>query len=112
MIAPVDTPVNTDMPTPEQTAEGNIRLEKASAKRIAKTENRVNPECEKFLQNVSESDCEESTLRAELLETLTEKDRTDCVAEVLEEHLAYAAPYEEKYGTFCFCKVCSESKSG
>lgn len=73
MIAPVDTPVNTDMPTPEQTAEGNIRLEKASAKRIAKTENRVNPECEKFLQNVSESDCEESTLRAELLETLTEK---------------------------------------
>lgn len=28
MIAPVDTPVNTDMPTPEQTAEGNIRLEK------------------------------------------------------------------------------------
>ena len=73
MIAPVDTPVNTDMSTPEQTAEGNIRLEKASAKRIAKTENRVNPECEKFLQNVSESDCEESTLRAELLETLTEK---------------------------------------
>ncbi|WP_274422668.1 transglutaminase domain-containing protein [Blautia sp. XA-2221] len=95
MIAPVDTPVNTDMPTPEQTAEGNIRLEKASAKRIAKTENWTNPECEKFLQNVSESDCEESTLRAELLEALTEKDRTDCVAEVLEEHLTWAAPYEE-----------------
>ena len=95
MIAPVDTPVNTDMPTPEQTAEGNIRLEKASAKRIAKTENWTNPECEKFLQNVFESDCEESTLRAELLEALTEKDRTDCVAEVLEEHLTWAAPYEE-----------------
>lgn len=95
MIAPVDTPVNTDMPTPEQTAEGNIRLEKASAKRIAKTENWTNSECEKFLQNVSESDCEESTLRAELLEALTEKDRTDCVAEVLEEHLTWAAPYEE-----------------
>ena len=104
MIAPVDTPINTDMPTPEQTAEGNIRLEKASAKRIAKTENRVNPECEKFLQNVSESDCEESTLRAELLETLTEKDRTDCVAEVLEEHLAYAAPYEENMEHSVFVK--------
>lgn len=49
MIAPVDS-ANTDMPTAEQT-EGNIRLEKAAARRTAKTEAWVNPECEKFLQD-------------------------------------------------------------
>lgn len=35
------------------------------------------------------------TLRQELLETLTEKDRTDLRADILEEHLQYALPYEE-----------------
>lgn len=100
MISPVDTPVNTDMPSPEQTAEGNLRLEKAAARRIAKTEGWVNPECEKFLQGgftgESAEDEEEGLLREELLNVLTEKDRTDCRAEVLEEHLAFAMPYEEE----------------
>lgn len=100
MIAPVDTPVNTDMPTAEQTEEGNIRLEKASARRTAKTEAWVNPECEKFLQGCfteeNTEDEEEGILREELLNVLTEKDRTDCRAEVLEEHLRFAMPYEEE----------------
>lgn len=100
MIAPVDTPVNTDMPTAEQTAEGNIRLEKAAARRTAKTEAWVNPECEKFLQGCfteeNTEDEEEGILREELLNVLTEKDRTDCRAEVLEEHLRFAMPYEEE----------------
>lgn len=100
MIAPVDTPVNTDMPTAEQTAEGNIRLEKAAARRTAKTEAWVNPECEKFLQGCfteeNTEDEEEGLLRDELLNVLTEKDRTDCRAEVLEEHLRFAMPYEEE----------------
>lgn len=100
MIAPVDTPVNTDMPTAEQTAEGNIRLEKAAARRTAKTEAWVNPECEKFLQGCfteeNTEDEEEGLLREELLNVLTEKDRTDCRAEVLEEHLRFAMPYEEE----------------
>lgn len=100
MIAPVDTPVNTDMPTAEQTAEGNIRLEKAAARRTAKTEAWVNPECEKFLQGCfteeNTEDEEEGLLREELLNVLTEKDRTDCRAEVLEEHLCFAMPYEEE----------------
>lgn len=96
MIAPVDAPVNTDMPTPEQTEEGNARLERASAKRIAKTESWANPECEKFLRAGADCDSQEQdTLRAELMDVLTEKDRTDCVAEVLEEHLNYAVPYED-----------------
>lgn len=100
MIAPVDTPVNTDMPTAEQTEEGNIRLEKAAARRTAKTEAWVNPECEKFLQGCfteeNTEDEEEGLLREELLNVLTEKDRTDCRAEVLEEHLRFAMPYEEE----------------
>ena len=100
MIAPVDTPVNTDMPTEEQTEEGNRRLEKASARRIAKTENWENPECEKFLQGGFQEECaedeEEGLLREELLGVLTEKDRTDLKAEVLEEHLTFAMPYEEE----------------
>ena len=100
MIAPVDTPVNTDMPTAEQTAEGNIRLEKAAARRTAKTEAWVNPECEKFLQGCfteeNTEDEEDGLLREELLNVLTEKDRTDCRAEVLEEHLRFAMPYEEE----------------
>lgn len=108
MIAPVDTPVNTDMPSPKQTAEGNLRLEKAAARRMAKTENWVNPECERFLQGSftgeNTEDEEESLLREELLNVLTEKDRTDCRAEVLEEHLRYAMPYEEELEHSVFVK--------
>ena len=108
MIAPVDTPVNTDMPTPEQTVIGNRRLDEANAKRIAKTEGWVNPECEKFLQGAAAADGEDGDvlgdLRAELLEVLTEKDRTDLKAEVLEEHLNFALPYEDTLEHSLFVK--------
>lgn len=91
MIAPVDTPVNTDMPTEEQTKVGNIRLEEAAAKRREKTENWENPQRVEFL---SKEDHKE--LRKKLLDVLTEKDQTDLLCDVLEEHISYALPY---YGT-------------
>ena len=34
-------------------------------------------------------------MRKKLLEVLTEKDRTDCISQVLEEHLKSALPYEK-----------------
>ena len=34
-------------------------------------------------------------MRKKLLEVLTEKDRTDCISQVLEEHLKFALPYEK-----------------
>lgn len=99
MTAPVDTPVNPSVITPEEKALRDVRLKKASAKRTAKTENWENPECEKFLSGISGEDVPDGdtagTLRQELLETLTEKDRTDLRADILEEHLQYALPYEE-----------------
>ena len=49
MIAPIDTPVNTDTPTEEQTRIGDRRLDEAAAKRLKKTENWENPEKAIFL---------------------------------------------------------------
>lgn len=95
MIAPHDAPVNTDMPTPEQKARGNQRFAKANAMREEKTRNWVNPECEAFL-NKEVTDMEDATgfpFREAMLEVISEKDRTDCVSDVLEEHLDYAMPY-------------------
>lgn len=99
MIAPVDTPVHTKALTPQEKALREKRLEKAAAKRIAKTENWKNPECEKFLNGSLDQDVQDGDtsiwLREEMLDVLTEKDRSDLRAEVLEEHLLYALPYEE-----------------
>ncbi len=99
MTAPVDTPVNPSAITPEEKAERDFRLGIATAKRVAKTENWKNPECEKFLSGISGEDVPdgdtEQTLRQEMLDVLTEKDLTDLKAEILEEHLKYALPYEE-----------------
>lgn len=36
-------------------------------------------------------------MRKKLLEVLTEKDRTDCISQVLEEHLKFALPYEKTW---------------
>ena len=49
VIAPVDTPVNPDMPTPEQKAEGTRRLNEANKIRKEKKENWANPELTAFL---------------------------------------------------------------
>ncbi len=36
-----------------------------------------------------------ASYREDLLRVLTEKDRTDCISDVLEEHLKLAFPYEK-----------------
>ena len=95
MIAPHDAPVNTDMPTAEQKKVGNKRLAEANAYRERKLQNWSNPECALFL-NKKVQGIEEAvaySFREKLLDVLSEKDRIDCTAEVLEEHLEYANPY-------------------
>lgn len=89
MIAPHDAPVNTDMPTAEQKKVGNKRLAEANAYRERKLQNWSNPECALFL-NKKVQGIEEAaaySFREKLLDVLSEKDRIDCTAEVLEEHL-------------------------
>ncbi len=54
VIAPVDTPVNPDMPTPEQKAIGTRRLNEANQLRREKKENWVNPELTAFLAGEDE----------------------------------------------------------
>ena len=95
MIAPHDAPVNTDMPTAEQKKVGNKRLAEANAYRERKLQNWSNPECALFL-NKKVQGIEEAvaySFREKLLDVLSEKDRIDCTAEVLEEHLEQANPY-------------------
>lgn len=89
MIAPHDAPVNKDIPTPEQKERGSRRLAEANAHREQKVRNWSNPECRKFLEHEPQT----ASMRKELLEVLTEKDRTDCTASILEEHLEYADAY-------------------
>ena len=92
MIAPVDRPVNKDMPAKEQTEKGNRRLKEAADKLWYKRENWENTERTNFLQR------EKDTVkwRKALVEVLSEKDQTDCRAEVLEEHLEYGLKLAEK----------------
>ena len=92
VIAPVDTPVNPDMPTPQQKAEGTRRLNAANKLRKEKKENWVNPELTAFLGKE-----EEKELRQAMMDVLSEKDHTDCVCSVLEEHLEYGKIYAEQY---------------
>ena len=92
VIAPVDTPVNPDMPTPEQKAIGTRRLNEANQLRREKKENWVNPELTAFLAGEDEKE-----LRQAMADVLSEKDHTDCVCSVLEEHLAYGKIYAQQY---------------
>ena len=92
VIAPVDTPVNPDMPTPEQKAIGPRRLNEANQLRREKKENWVNPELTAFLAGEDEKE-----LRQAMADVLSEKDHTDCVCSVLEEHLAYGKIYAQQY---------------
>ena len=92
VIAPVDTPVNPDMPTPEQKAIGTRRLNEANQLRREKKENWVNPELTAFLAGEDEKE-----LRQAMADVLSEKDHTDCVCSVLEEHLAYGKIYAQHY---------------
>ena len=94
VIAPVDTPVNPDMPTPEQKAEGTRRLNEANKIRKEKKENWVNPEMTAFLAGEDEKE-----LRQAMVDVLSEKDHTDCVCNVLEEHLEYGKQYAKEFKT-------------
>ena len=95
IFAPHDAPVNTDMPTLEQKAKGNKRLAAANAHREQKVRNWSNPECERFLEKKVNriEEAIAASYREDLLRVLTEKDRTDCISDVLEEHLELAIPY-------------------
>ena len=95
MFAPHDAPVNTDMPDSEQKERGNKRLAAANAHREQKVRNWRNPECERFLQKEVNriEKAVAASYREDLLNVLTEKDRTDCLSDVLEEHLDLAIPY-------------------
>lgn len=97
MIAPLDAPVNTNAPTSEQKVIGDKRIAEAIAKREAKTRTWVNPEREKFLHgNVSEMEGNfDFSFREAMLDTLSEKDQSDFVSDILEEHLEYSLPYFE-----------------
>ena len=98
VIAPVDTPVNPDMPTPEQKAEGTRRLNEANKIRKEKKENWVNPELTAFLAGEDEKE-----LRQAMVDVLSEKDHTDCVCNVLEEHLEYGKQCAKEFKTKSCC---------
>ncbi|MEG1505753.1 MAG: transglutaminase domain-containing protein, partial [Lachnospiraceae bacterium] len=91
MIAPKDAPVNTNMPTKEQRKEGNVKEAKATQKRRTKVETSVWKEREDFLNKEKSY----GPLRKGMLRVLTEKDQTDCICSVLEEHLQYALAYQK-----------------
>ena len=95
IFAPHDAPVNTDMPDSEQKERGNKRLAAANAHREQKVRNWRNPECERFLQKEVNriEKAVAASYREDLLNVLTEKDRTDCLSDVLEEHLDLAISY-------------------
>lgn len=95
VTAPHDAPVNTDMPDAAQKEIGDRRFAEANAHREQKVQGWVNPEVTVFLNRNGQGmeDTAAFSYRSRLLDVLTEKDRTDCRAEVLEEHLEYAVPY-------------------
>ena len=105
VIAPVDTPVNPDMPTPEQKAEGTRRLNEANKIRKEKKENWVNPELTAFLAGEDEKE-----LRQAMVDVLSEKDHTDCVCNVLEEHLEYGKQFAKEFKTKSGTGKCGEKE--
>lgn len=105
VIAPVDTPVNPDMPTPEQKAEGTRRLNEANKIRKEKKENWVNPELTAFLAGEDEKE-----LRQAMVDVLSEKDHTDCVCSVLEEHLEYGKQYAKEFKMKSGTGKCGETE--
>ena len=105
VIAPVDTPVNPDMPTPEQKAEGTRRLNEANKIRKEKKENWVNPELTAFLAGEDEKE-----LRQAMVDVLSVKDHSDCVCNVLEEHLEYGKQYAKEFKTKSGTGKCGEKE--
>ncbi len=101
------------MPTLEQKAKGNKRLTAANAHREQKVRNWSNPECERFLEKKVNriEEAIAASYREDLLRVLTEKDRTACISDVLEEHLELAIPYSWYDEKGYLCILCVKSKS-
>lgn len=94
MFAPADAPVNRAAPSKEQAELGKQRLSLAVEKRKAKMADFKHPEREAFLLKDMEDN---HSLRLALMNVLTEKDQTDCICQVLEEHLKYGTAYKNQY---------------
>jgi hypothetical protein len=92
MIAPSDTPVHTALPTKEQKRTAREKISRASLLRKEKVEQWYNPQRQKFLNEHTHM-----KYREMMLETLTQKDQTDLISEVLEEHLECAIPYVNQF---------------
>ncbi|MDD2957506.1 MAG: transglutaminase domain-containing protein [Lachnospiraceae bacterium] len=93
--APHDTPVNTVMPTPEQKELGSMRLKKADRLRTAAKSNWKNTQLEIFLEKGTGA--QEVRCRKAMLDALSEKDRTDVSAALLEEYFEEAAKNSGEY---------------
>lgn len=90
MFAPVDTPVNTAVPSKEQKEECKRRTALADKLRTERSENWENPERIAFLAQKEPGE----KWRKPLLDILSDKDQTDLKQSVLEEHLKYSLQYE------------------
>lgn len=118
ITAPVDTPVHTEAPTMQQKEEGSRRLDEANALRLRLKSGWENPERSLFLQKQDAY----SELRRQMDEVISEKDRSDCVAEILEEHVRLSAEFAAKLDQKLFteyvlnpriaCEVLTPYRSG
>lgn len=93
VIAPVDTPVNTDQPTEEQKEVRDRRLAEAARIRTAKVEAFIPAWKTDFVDKAGEK----KEICEKLMEVLTEKDRVDAKPEVLRSHVEAALPLKEQY---------------
>lgn len=90
MIAPVDTPVNTDQPTKEQKTDGEVKLKQAIKCREEKIKKFRLEEVQQILDSGE-------PLAERMIQVLSAKDYRDCKAEVVLEHLREAKAYEDRY---------------
>lgn len=100
VIAPVDTPVNTDQPTEEQKALGDQRLAEAARIRTAKTEAFVPAWKSDFMEKAGEN----REICEKLMAVLTDKDRIDAKPQVLDSHLKAALSMKDNYPEEIFCR--------
>ena len=93
MFAPKDHIRNRLVLTEKEQKAYQDKLDRVTARRMEKTRNFKNPEIERF----ENGDGSHGELRRKLLGMLTAKDQLDLKADVLEEHLQAALPYEREY---------------
>ena len=97
MNAPVDAPINTDMPTKAQKELGKARFKVATQKREEKQKKWKNIAIEKFL--VDETLINEKKL---FLETLSVKDKTDITQDVIDNHFIYGMTFHNQFAAEIF----------